>query len=178
MNASLTFDRFNQSNSALDLKYGYYQMPNGTYFNGAFSIAAWFYSREYQIFSRLIDLSFNDSSKIVLPLFSYNISKPFFLIKNDEIINYIVNSNSSFNLFNWTHIAATCDGTNATIYLNGKIAGQDAAGFPSDVVRVSNFIGKSWKSTDALANAIYDEIRFYNRELSQADVQTLMSLDL
>ena len=153
-------------------------MPNGTFFNGAFTIAAWFYSREYQIFSRLIDLSLNDSSKLFLPLFSYNNSKPYLRIKNDEINNFIVYSDSAFALFDWTHIAATCNGTNATIYLNGKIAGQVAASFPSDVVRVSNFIGKSWKSTDALANAIYDEIRFYNRELSQADVQTLMTLDL
>ena len=176
-NATLTHDRFNNSNSALDLNNGFYQLPNGVYFNGPFTIAAWFKAREPRPFSRLVDIGLNDgSSNIVLVLFSgSNQRNPY--IRVNSTLELALQSNTTFNLNNWTHIAATYDGANLKLFMNGEIVGQGFGGVFSNVNRTNNFIGRSWNTKDnPNANAIFDEIRFYNRELSQDEIKAIKSL--
>ena len=56
INASLTFDRFNNPNSALSLKNGFLMAPPGIYFNGSdFSITAWVKVRVFNNWSRVVD---------------------------------------------------------------------------------------------------------------------------
>jgi hypothetical protein len=46
---------------------------------------------------------------------------------------------------------------------------------PVNVMRTSNYVGKSlW--ADPLANAIYDELRIYNRALDVVEIIDIMSL--
>jgi hypothetical protein len=56
VNASLTYDRFNNPNSALSLKNGFLNAPPGVYFNGNdFSVTAWIRLHAYNKWSRLFD---------------------------------------------------------------------------------------------------------------------------
>ena len=175
-NATLTYDRFNKPNSALDLNNGYYQIPNGVYFNGPFTITAWFYAREARSFSRLIDIGFAAGyPNIILAIFNDLVPKPFFRIKNS--INSVWSLHSSVNItFNeWTHIAMTFDGAYLKMFMNGELVDQGLAGAPFNATRTNNFIGRSWDRSNPNVNAIFDELRFYNRDLSQNEILALKS---
>ena len=75
---------------------------------------------------------------------------------------------------NWTHIASTYDGDLLKLYMNGISVCQTSSGWPLNVTRMSNYIGKSYYP----ANATYDEIRLHNRGLNQSEITELMSLEL
>ena len=72
LECKLGTDRFNWSNSALDLNSRYYQVPNGIYFRGAFTISAWIYSRQILNYVRLIDFSVvnTENPDVVLAIFN------------------------------------------------------------------------------------------------------------
>jgi len=66
----------------------------------------------------------------------------------------------------WTHVAATSDGTNRAIYMNGVRLGQDGSGIlkydqPGPVTLGNSFAGR------------VDEISFYNRALTSNEVAAI-----
>ena len=176
-NATLTFDRFNKSNSALDLKYGYYEIPNGVYFNGPYSITAWLYAREALSISKLIDIGFtNGSANVGITLFDNFAPKPYVRIKNGASNStWAIRSSVNFTLNVWTHLGVTFDGAYLKIFMNGELVGQGISGIPLNVNRTNNFIGRSWSAGNPNINAIFDELRFYNRDLSQNEIKELES---
>ena len=177
VNANLTYDRFNRSNSALALNNGYYKVPNGVYFNGPFSITAWFYYRSLQYGSVLLDFgSSTGAQNVFVTLFTLNSPTPYVRINNNGTISQC--GNRPFNFLNWTHIASTYDGNLLKLYMNGLSVCQITSGWPLNVTRMSNYIGKSYYPTNSYANATYDEIRLYNRALNQSEISELMSLEL
>ena len=150
-------------------------MPEGVYFNGPFSITGWFYARETRFFSRFVDIgSPTGYPNIYFSIFNGADPTPYIRINNGVGLNKIISS-IKFNLTEWTHIAAAFNGTNLKLFMNGKMAGVCPAEFPLNVTRINNFIGKSWSPSDKYANAIFDEVRFYNRDLSEDEIGALMS---
>lgn len=79
----------------------------------------------------------------------------------------------------WTHMAFTISPTQATVYINGEIVSQ------------GNFPGIDWANCDILSimsgaprftgwghlsdNSAMDELRLFNRSLSQADIQGIIA---
>ena len=161
----------------MDLNNGYYQIPNGVYFNGPFSIAAWFFAREARSFSRLIDVGLaTGSSNIILALFNDIVPKPFFRIKNSVSSVYSLHSSVNLTLNVWTHLAVTFDGAYLKMFMNGELVDMGLASAPINVNRTNNFIGRSWDLTNPNVNAIFDELRFYNRDLNQIEILALKSI--
>ena len=176
----LTNDRFNRPNSALDLNSGYYQAPNGVYFNTTFSITAWFYARQISNGEPLLDFGFINSGfpNIMLYLTFSSSGSPHTRISDVSGTRYEVIPNIPTPLFSWTHMVSTFNGSFLNLYLNGTLLGSTPSAYPPNIVRTSNFIGKSYYSFNTMANAIFDEIRFYNRALSQIEIGQLMSLNV
>lgn len=170
MNTNLTNDRFGNPNSALDLESGYYQVPSGTYFNGLFSIIAWVYLRTFQIYSRLIDFSPNN---IIIAFDS--VSKVYLL--NLDCSNQYALSNKPVSYNVWFHLAGVL-GTNLKLFIDGELVGEIAACMPANVDRTVNFIGRSNSGNgDKDQDGVYDEIRIYNRNLNQFEINQLMLED-
>jgi hypothetical protein len=75
----------------------------------------------------------------------------------------------------WYHLAVVYKNTTATMYVNGALAGS-ATDFPQsssiDNNRVFNYFGQDMGGQ--FINAQLDEIRFYNRALTQTQVKTDM----
>jgi hypothetical protein len=64
--------------------------------------------------------------------------------------------------------------------LNGNLVGSASnlmGGYwvPKNVVRSSNFCGKSNWGVDGYSNSYIDQIQFYNQALSQSQIQTIMA---
>ena len=76
----------------------------------------------------------------------------------------------------WFFVTATLSGTSGgTIYVNGALSGGNSGmQLPNGVNRTSKFIGKSNLQDQALVNMVLQDLRIYNRSLSQREIATLM----
>jgi hypothetical protein len=78
----------------------------------------------------------------------------------------------------WTHLAVTLSGTTGTLYVNGVAVATNPSMTlsPSSLgATTNNWIGKSQYDADPLLNATVDEFQIYDRGLSPAEVQSLMT---
>ncbi len=85
----------------------------------------------------------------------------------------IVNTTPSIKLNKWYHLAASYDGTTEKIYMNGALIGQQTSvgtsGSNSDQLYIGGYPGSSFKKQ-------MDDVRIYNRALSDAEVRQLYSI--
>lgn len=82
----------------------------------------------------------------------------------------------------WVHIAFTVSATKCVIYINGAVAREVASGGPMDWTGCSVIgIGSGapnftyWNHLSDLSN--YDELRMFNKALTQAEIQNIMLND-
>ena len=183
-NCALTYDRFNKTNSALQLKTGYFNLPQGTYFYyGQFTVSMWINVKSYGSWSRILDfgtLGINTVLNNVYIFYSGDKSRPGFQVSQDlKTSTQVVFANKTLQLNTWHHFAVTLNGTNGLVYINGDIAGKGISEIPINVTRSSNFIGQSnafvskFTTTDTNADADLDELRIYNRCLSSSEIYQL-----
>jgi hypothetical protein len=87
-------------------------------------------------------------------------------------------SSTRISLNTWTHVAATFDGSTCKIYVNGNLTGQLAAtgsiNVTDDVIMVGANNGEGMGEGERFLGRM-DELRIYNRALSQAEIQTDMN---
>ncbi|MCA6365319.1 MAG: T9SS type A sorting domain-containing protein [Bacteroidetes bacterium] len=170
-------DRFGNPNSALsfDGVNDYIDVPDGTYFTGSsFSISCWFYARTYANWSRIIDFSNGTpSNNVLLALTNGNSSLQALVVNVGATNGPTLTVPNAPAANRWQHITATWSNGTATIYLNGVAVASGAISTPANVVRTINYIGRSPWAGDAYANAIYDDLRIYNRALTAGEVQLL-----
>ena len=174
VNAALTFDRFGLQNSALSLTDGYYRAPSGIYFSGTqFSILAWVKVKIPKSWARLIDFGVTSTIDGVWVSFSSsNTGKPYFITQNGNLIQ--TDSLTALNLTKWQHLACVFSYPDYLIYIDGKQVVSkkiSTSFFIKNVTRNSNFIGKSNSANnDPNANADIDDLKIFNRALSQSEI--------
>ena len=183
-NVALTLDRYGQSNSALSLSNGFYKVPPGVYFSGSqLTIMAWVKVRSYKSCSRLVDFGNGaNQDNIVLTLDHLTNGKPY--------LNFFLGTNVSagfstkeLNLNQWQHLACVLSSPYYSIYIDGietTLPGSKislALFNLAKVNRTSNFIGRSnWG--DPNSDAIFDDLKFFNRALTQKEIQFEMNNNL
>jgi hypothetical protein len=97
----------------------YVAMPAGTWFNGDLTIEAWVYERSYDNWARLLDFGNGQSSdNVILALSDGTTGKPSFGVVVTNT-GYTMTAGSALPTNQWVHLAATLQGTNATIYVDG-----------------------------------------------------------
>ena len=177
--ATFTNDRFNNSNSAIDFNDGYYNLPPGEYVCGDFTFSIWAYFREQTAcWNRFMDIGNADSQDNIIMAYSRDIDDRVIglhILNNGIYLSTV--SPDPFTVNTWDHYAFTLSGTTGSLYINGNLVASSTQYLPVCRYRTSNFIGKSnWWPNDYNANAIYDEIRLYNRVLDVNEIQVLMKL--
>jgi len=151
----------------------YVTAPAGVYFTGDFTIECWVYPKSFPNWARVIDFGNGAGSDNVLLAYTYGTSgAPGFYVEGSQF-----EASQTLPLNQWSHIAATLNGTIATIYINGVAAGTATFPAPVNIVRNNCYIGKSnWG--DPNADAIFDELRIWNTALTQAQIQASMNTEL
>ena len=168
---SVTFsnDHNEKENSALDLNNGYVEAPEGIYFNGDFTISAWFMLRKNTSYARILDFGNGQASdNIVLT----------FLEQNTHFYLYINNGNYSFNnivpnplnLNQWYFITACLENTTTRIYLNGSLVLTDKNIIPRNITRSKNYIGKDNWGANVMTDGKIDELKIFNRALNKNEI--------
>ena len=80
-------------------------------------------------------------------------------------------TSSVINLNQWYFVSFVLSGTTGYIYFNGSQVGNGTLNVPNNIQRTRNYIGKSnFASSDANADAIYDEIKIYQVALAPAEI--------
>jgi hypothetical protein len=176
---SFVTDRFGNADSALALNGGWTQVPSGMYFDSPqFTITAWIYPQTFGFCSRVIDFGNGPASDNILLAFECGSSLlPAFGLYSGSILISQFNSGQALTLNTWQFLAATYDGSNMYIYINGVLLASDTFVYyalPS-MIRVNNYIGKSNWAVDGYTDSYVDDLRFYRISLTQSQINTLMN---
>ena len=173
-------DRFGNVNSALALNQGWTQVPSGVYFNTPqFTISVWVYPQSLGSCSRAIDFATNTGScanSILIRLDgSCSSVFPALGIFNPTTNNRAV---SSQNLIQnkWQFLTGTFDGTLMSIYIDGTLKGTLSLTYTlPTIIRNANYIGKSCNTAYGYSSSYLDDLRFYNKSLTQMEIQQIMN---
>ncbi len=175
---SFTFDRLCNSYSALALNGGWAQIPAGIYFDTPeFSISVWVYPQKIGVWSRVIDMGNGPSTNNIFISFDSASSNgiPMFGILTP--VMYSVKSFKALTQNKWQHFAATFNGEQLSFYIDGILSGNLT--YKNIIMtsknRTSNFIGKSNWPWNGYSMSYLDELRFYNKCLTQEEIYELMN---
>jgi len=175
---SFASDRFGNPYSALALNGGWTQIPTGIYFNTLeFTILVWVYPINIGFGARVIDFANGGapSDNIILALSTG--SNVLLDLTIDSGPNKVVNArmNQTLPQNQWQFVAATFNGLNSRIYLNGALVAESFQSYTLTTLARSNcYIGKSnWP--DGYSSSFLDDLRFYNKSLTQSEILEIMN---
>lgn len=173
-NNTLCPDRFNNTNSAINFVNGYNSFPAGVYFNGGFTVALWINYNQMVNWARILEVS-NLKSDVVSVFGSWESTGSPGLEISIGSKNWLDTSFSGALLTGkWYHLAFTLCSTIAKIYVDGvlKVSGPQLT--PTGVTRTTNYVGGN-SFGNASLNARLDELRLYNRCISQNEIMNLIN---
>jgi hypothetical protein len=149
----------------------YVALPAGIWFSNDFTIETWVYERSHASSSRVIDFGNGPGSDNVLMFLSYSTSGDVGLTVYRGGTHQDLFSPQPIPLNQWVHLAATLQGSNATIYVNGvAVVSINNVPPPNGVLRTNDYIGRSnWDN--AYANAIFDDLRIWNVARTPGQIQ-------
>ena len=75
----------------------------------------------------------------------------------------------------WHHVAGVYDGTEARIYIDGELDASQPATGQINASSYPFYIGENSQATGRFWNGLVDDVRIYNRALSEEDIQLVMT---
>jgi hypothetical protein len=177
---SFTTDRFGNVNSSLALNSGWTQVPQGIFFNTPeFSISVWVYPMDVGDSSRIIDFGNGQlADNIVVGLSNLNNLQPLFVFFSGSNLVFAATSFKAITENQWQFLTATNNGTIARVFLNGTLIGESITlshTKPVNLSRSNCYIGKSNWAADGYSYSYLDDLRFYNKSLTQEEINELMN---
>ena len=134
------------------------------------TLMAWFSPNEVLTSRRLMVK--NDS---IFVIFDFGNSKDSidFLVKPDN--KFAESTTTDWKVGEWYHFAGTFDGETLKVYVNGKLEGEGANNTPITPSDLELWIGGDdfGRPTDHFPGKI-DEVRLYDKVLTDADIQRVM----
>ena len=190
INTTFITDRFGKANTAVYLNSGYMAAPSGTYFSGDWSATAWVYliGGDCRLFDFVVPSG--DSAGIVTLTIIANASKSSQYFTNGLMVDFsmyacgsgaiqqlMTNITSTTNT--WIFVASSLTNTSFNVYINGILAANmNTTCSTANVVRTSNLIGRDSFGPFSASEIFYlDDLMFYNKGLTQSQIQTVMSLE-
>jgi len=175
---NFTSDRFGCPNAALAFNSCWTYVPSGIYFDSSeFTISVWIYPQKVDSESRVIDFGNGQSANnIILSLSAGNSLEPSITILSGSTVISNGISSQTLTLNSWLFLVATFNGTNSRIYLNGILTGQSNQIYSlPTLTRTNCFIGKSNWASNGYSSSYLDDLRFYNKSLTQDEIFKLMN---
>ncbi|MBW8780689.1 MAG: alginate lyase family protein [Verrucomicrobia bacterium] len=158
----------------------YATLPSGVVAGlGNCTLSIWIKPNSFSNWARLWDFGTGTTNYMYLAAqyttTSPNAAKPTFGIRTPSV-SQGVNSSLALTANVWNHVALTFSGNTTTMYVNGAVAGTNAAMTltPSSLgVTTLNYIGRSQFSADPYLNGAVDEFQIYGRALSATEISAL-----
>jgi hypothetical protein len=169
-NVTLVADRFGTANSAVYCNNSYLTVPPGIYFSGDFTICGWVKVIQIVAWTRLLDFGIGTpQDNVYLILSMWNLMQPVVTVFNNKNYSSEYSSGYTLNVGQWFHIAAVLQGTQVSLYVNGISINNRTSYSPRNVIRTNCFVGCDMNGS-AQANAYFDDIKIFNRSLSQSEI--------
>ena len=133
------------------------------------TLMAWFSPNEALTSRRLMV-----KNNSIFIIFDFgNVDSIDFLVKPDN--TFAESTTTNWTVGEWYHFAGTFDGKTMKVYINGKLEGKKDNGVPIAPSALDLWIGGDdfGRPTDFFPGKI-DEVRLYDRTLSEADIQKVM----
>ncbi|MFC1742303.1 LamG domain-containing protein, partial [Nanoarchaeota archaeon] len=145
------------------------------------TVAVWVYAQSKTNNDRIVEKTDNDvvnnNQTYRLRLDASGDQKVELKLWNASVASVIVTSNDALPLNTWVHVAATYDGANVKIYINGTLQSdvESLTGTVRDSDEAINTvaIGGSVGSSNRGLDGIIDEVLIFNRSLSAEQIQAL-----
>ena len=166
-------DRFGCLNSSLALNGGWTQVPSDIYFDSPeFTISVWVYPTQTIPDARIIDFGNGPSSdNIIISLSDGTSLKPYIALYSGSNRNLFASSTTSLFLNQWQLLAYSFNGSTSSIYLNGTLTGQSFQSYSMPALNRTNcYIGKSNWASNGYSDSYLDDLRFYNKSLTQEEI--------
>lgn len=139
----------------------------------SFTFAAWVYWNGGAAWQRIFDFGTDTANYLMMtPLASTGDMR--FEIKSGGV-SQVIDYPGSLAVGAWSHVAVTLYGDAGALYLNGVPQTGVITFDPREVVGDNLWLGKSAYTQDPYLNGKVDEVVIFNRALSQADIQALIS---
>jgi len=155
----------------LDGEMDFLKLPPDVYFNSDFTFEAWFYKRNNNTWSRILDFGNGaNQNNVIVVLSNSSSGKLSFHVNND-------NTNKSFVLEEdipmneWVHVTLRLTAHLAWVYINGEYVDLGLLQQPDDTSREINYIGRSNWANDSYADMLIDELRIYNVALEPEEIK-------
>ena len=136
------------------------------------------YPRAFKYWNRIIDFGNDKLTDSVIGVLSDDtIGHCGQYVSKGALNIFYSRSAQALQLNKWQHVAFTFSSLSqkANIYVDGNLTKSAIVlGLPNNLVRTSNFIGKS-NNGDPNVDAIYDEIKIFSIALSQSQIQAEMT---
>jgi hypothetical protein len=176
---SFVEDRFCNPNSALALNGGWTQIQSGIYFNTPeFTISVWIYPLNVSWHSRVLDFGNGpNADNFIFSLLSSTL-QPYINIYSGSSFVYGLGSKEVLTEGQWQFHVITINGTNARMYLNGKLVANSInpnLSLPTNESRSKCYIGKSHWASEGYSHSYLDDLRFYNKSFTQKEILELMN---
>jgi len=147
--------------------------------NNGISISLWFKSFNTPNFSRIMDFGNGPNKDNIIITINNSLLE---LTVNTLNKSFTYNNFYNINLNNsiWTHLVWSINPDGSwVIFINGLNVGQQNSTliYPSTIMRNNNYIGKGSLLTDSNFNGQVDDFRFYNRILSQNEIQNIYNIN-
>jgi hypothetical protein len=160
---------------ALDGVDDYVDVPDATWFSGDLTVEAWVYPRAQNRWPRVIDFGNGETqNNVVLTTSADGQGLASFVVFDAQGRSSGLQSPAPLPLNQWSHLAVTLQGTNATMFLNGVPWATGASFVPPNIRRTNNFIGRSNWSGDSYENGLINDVRIWNRALDGLTLRAWM----
>lgn len=149
----------------------YWQAPSDIYFYGDYTVILWIKTIDCFSNSRVFDFGAGPLADNIILAYLSNSGICTMYSQVYTASNLLLNLGTSvpITLGQWTHFAITVCGNTMTVYYDNNQPSLSATFTVRPVLRNSAFFGKSnWN--DPSPNSEFDEIRFYNRCLTQDEI--------
>jgi gliding motility-associated-like protein len=163
----------------------YVELPTlGAIWQDGFTVCAWTQYENISTYERIVDLGNASGENGGMPVWfgregnSNNLAFESW-ISADGNLNRTTGRLTAQNAITNGQIelyCATISGNNMRIYVNGALAAQKTGNPISNVERSSNYIGRSnWCANDPDFKGFMDEVRIYNRALSEEEIELMFT---
>jgi len=165
-----------------DGRQGYVALPAGVLSDACeATLAVWVYlNSSTNAWGRIWDFG-QDTNVYMFLTPTNNISNvaKFAISIHGNTSEQVVNAPMPLAALKWSHVAVVLGASGGTLYLDGAVVGTNPAMTlrPIHLGRTANnYIGRSQFSADPYLDASIDELRLYNRALSQEEIQALAGI--
>ncbi|MCM3781771.1 family 43 glycosylhydrolase [Neobacillus mesonae] len=151
---------------------GYVEVPDLVTDAEDFTFASWIYWNGGGDWQRIFDFG-NGLGKHMFLTPSQHLGVMQFTIHNGVDQSLLAPNKLPIN--EWTHVAVTMEGNTGRLYLNGEVvASSNQITFnPNELTTTDAYLGKSRYAADPYLNGSLDEVKVFNKALTEEEIRAL-----